>query len=207
MIKNLFTLILALSFVANVKAQNYRPIPESEATWLHTWHDWDNTQPDWQQIVYTDGDTIVNSISYVKIAEKTLNQNGIVSSSYVAAFRNDLINQRVMIIPKDSLNEYLLYDFSVNIGDTISNVFCMEYYGGSIEPSPLIDLYVNQVDSFLLGSDYFKVITLDNGVTGSSDLKWFEGYGSNLGPLGIMVTLLYLIHINGLVLQLIQSHI
>ncbi len=181
--KRFFTLTFISLFTVTAFSQSYHPIPENNATWLHTWHDWAWTEPDWHQIVFTDGDTLINTHNFIKIQEKTISQSGLITTSYVAAFRNDVTNKRVTIVPKDSTAEYLLYDFDVAVGDTINDVFSMEYYGGTITPSGLQDVYVTEVDSFLLMGSYHHIISVENGTSGLPPVNWFEGFGSNHGLL------------------------
>ena len=178
----LFLLIFTKSF-----CQSYIPIPDSNITWLHTWHHWDWSSPDGEQIVYTSGDTTINSINYVKVNEKLIwpvESNVSNSLGYLAAFRNDTVNMKVFVVPKDSIDEILLYDFNVNVGDTVKNTFCMEYWGGNMASSPTLDFYVEAVDSFLLGANYHQIIIVSNGTMGGPPVKWFEGFGSNYGLFG-----------------------
>jgi hypothetical protein len=182
--KKIYSLFVFGLFAQLSSAQSYVPIPQTNATWFHTWHDWDWMQPNWQQTVYTLGDTLINATTYTKIGETTLAQNGMLYSSYLGAFRNDSVAQMVYIVPKDSLNERTLYAFDVDPGDTIANAFCFEYYGSFAAPSPVDEFYVAAVDSFLLGSDYRKMITVNTTPSTTGSVKWFEGFGSNQGLLG-----------------------
>ena len=78
-----------------------------------------------------------------------------------------------IIFPNDSI-EYLLYDFNLNIGDTI--------------PQTIINLqnniYVTNIDSFFTPNGYYKIFNLSSGF----DL--IEGIGSTFGliePMSIFI--------------------
>ncbi len=84
----------------------------------------------------TFGDTIINSKEYMKVYKQTQNQPfefDIDQSSYYAAIRNDSIEKKVYVIFEyqpllfkfngeivecSPFDEFLLYDFSLNIGDS-----------------------------------------------------------------------------------------
>lgn len=84
----------------------------------------------------TFGDTIINSKEYMKVFKQTQNapfEFDINQSNYFAAIRNDSINKKVFVVFNDQFyvhnvngeiftcdpsDEFLLYDFSLQIGDT-----------------------------------------------------------------------------------------
>lgn len=181
----LLIIIWTTFFIPNTYSQGYHPLPETNATWLHTWHHWDWSHPDGEQIIFTDGDTTINSINYTKIEEKTIWPNMFTSADYLAAIRNDSINMKAYVVPKDSISEFLLYDFSLNVLDTIKNVFCLEYDGGVMSSNPpLVDYVIQSIDSFEIAGSYHKVVSVLNTSPGAMTVKWFEGYGSNHGLFG-----------------------
>lgn len=65
-------------------------------------------------------DTIIASNTYKKVIECP-------EQVYHGAYRSE--NRKVYFVPKDSTNQYLLYDFSVEVGDTIPQVY-FEYFNG-----------------------------------------------------------------------------
>ena len=85
---------------------------------------------------------------------------------YRGAMRNDTLNKKVYFIERDSLNEILLYDFSLNVGDTL--------YG----TMPFGNSPVTSIDSVLVGSNYHKRFF-------SSTWEIIEGVGSTYGLLEI----------------------
>ncbi|MBP1672799.1 MAG: hypothetical protein H6Q25_614 [Bacteroidetes bacterium] len=132
----LFSIVLLLFMTISVFAQNissesvkfsnstYKPF-KSNSLW---------SVSDMKYMTF--GDTIINSKEYMKVYKQTQHQPfefDIDHSSYYAAIRNDSINKKVFVIFKDQElvfdiygyqipcnadDEFLLYDFSLNIGDT-----------------------------------------------------------------------------------------
>jgi hypothetical protein len=79
------------------------------------------------------GDTSLNGMNYKKVyAENNLliqNNAGIhgcgypVNNGYLYAFRQDTLVKKCYLIPRDSTNEQLIYDFSLQVNDTFRNPY------------------------------------------------------------------------------------
>ena len=68
------------------------------------------------------GDTVINSQDYkilIKTGYSPCNHTTNLGPPYVGAFRDDTVAQKVYFVPPDSLNEQVLFDFSLHVGDTI----------------------------------------------------------------------------------------
>lgn len=90
---------------------------------------------------------------------------------YVGALRED--SGDVYFVPADSVQEFLLYDFSVDVGDTLFAVYSDESIWGGV-PGPVVrDLIVMQIDPDVDGLAY---IYLDELVPGFGT-TWVEGIG------------------------------
>ena len=135
--------ILTFSFVflwLTTFCQTYIPFPTHQAQWncrfSQFWYNSpnDNGTENDQLTYFTDGDTVINFMNYTKIAGTDLHNTywirpvtGVYQYSYfsgpgyIGCYRNDSINRRVLYLPYDSVNEKVLYDFSLNIGDTLHN--------------------------------------------------------------------------------------
>jgi hypothetical protein len=162
-----FFLIFNLAFLFNCKSQNYIAIPDSGAKWINYNFSYPPSTPQQFYYIYTTNgtDTAINSINYFRLMR---NVNG----PYYGAMRND--SGKVFIIPKDSLNEYIVYDFTANVGDTIFNVYedggFYTFYGG------VVDVVVQTVSTIDLGDGITrKTIQTTNGPV------WIEGMGSTKG--------------------------
>ncbi|MFT5602365.1 MAG: hypothetical protein ACI9N1_002618 [Flavobacteriales bacterium] len=107
-------------------------------------------------------DSIYNFLLYTKI-EDCNNQN------YIGCFRND--NGISYFLPKDSVQEYVVYDFTKSLGDTIFDVYYLEHgVNNQIE-----DLVLTAIDSTLIGSEYRLVYSFSNRHS------WIEGVGGTQG--------------------------
>jgi hypothetical protein len=99
------------------------------------------------------GDTIINSTLYNKLYELDYDPNCSLNTYgpyYVGCFRNDIPEKRVYFIKKTQSEELLLYDFSLNIGDTVPQTYINFSY-------PY--LIVEDIDSVMVGSSYRKRFT------------------------------------------------
>lgn len=164
-----------MSFFASNSYSQYFPFPTDNAVWTNverTLTFGQNGLPLWnisivERFCANGIDTIIGPQVYKKI-----NACSETSSNYHGALRYDI--GKVFFVPKDSLNEFLLYDFSVNVGDTV-NV---------IQRTHLWYPYYNTVDTYITGIDTIIV----NGTprrrifgSGGSFNTWVEGIGSNAG--------------------------
>lgn len=112
-----------------------------------------------------DEDTTIGSYTYSKI-----NYCG---GPYKGATRTE--SGKVYYIPKDSTADYLLYDFSVQPGDLIYNVYVEGVFGpANLYPDPLL---VTDVSEFTINGIAHKQIFLNEGVS------WIEGIGNNTNGL------------------------
>ncbi|REJ82263.1 MAG: T9SS C-terminal target domain-containing protein [Bacteroidetes bacterium] len=134
--------------------QAYHPLPDSNVVWRISWGTSGCLQSnlfDEYQYQVT-GDTNINASIYQKVvrtgsfdchAAPILPESG-----YLGAYRNNLVTQQVFFVPKDSLYEMLLYDFSLNIGDTVKGYLdFVAKYNTAI---------ISNIDSILIGSNYRK---------------------------------------------------
>jgi len=165
-LKNILILILVFSSQVSF-SQSYAELPDSNAKWINTHRTFTGipgNDPEWQiQYCAFGNDTVLNAKTYFKIDT--------CGGGYKGALRND--NGKVHFIPKDSTAEFLLYDFTLNEGDTIKDVYVESPNG---YPN-LYNLYIDSgaVDSVLLDGVYRKRIAFEFG------LGWIEGIGNSQG--------------------------
>jgi hypothetical protein len=129
---------------------------------------------------YTDGDTLINAQTYVKIKKVEVPNINDVSlfPAYTGAIRQDTLNKKIYVVLTDSTTEHILYDFSLQVGDTINSVLhsltagCL---GFNTETIYLIDtIQVN-------GNDH-RVFHYQGSCVGT-DGSYIEGIGSEFGLL------------------------
>lgn len=181
-------LIAAVAFfmLQQSNAQEYIPTAVEGAHWIVRLYD--KTQPNpvenlWEY--YADGDTIITDVSYKKIYKRSL----VVTQEeppfeadgpyeLYGFIRDDSTDRKVYAIEIDehvsecpTNEEYLMYDFSVNVGDTA--VFCLfpEFYDPTIT-SITPEIY--------LGFET-RVFATEWGF-----ISYYEGMGSDFGLFEMM---------------------
>lgn len=129
---------------------------------------------------YTDGDTIINSLTYSKIKKlEGPNLNDVsLFPTYTGAIRQDTLNQKIYVVLTDSTTEHILYDFSLQVGDTNNSVLhslVSNCLGFNTETLYLIDtIQVN-------GNDH-RVFHFQGSCAGNA-VSYIEGIGSDFGLL------------------------
>ena len=135
-------------------------------------------------IYYTSGDTIINANSYKKMnyindglfmgVLKPLNQI-FTGGSYSFSYRNDSLNKKVYIVPFDSIQETLWYDFNLHIGDTLKKSYSL---GGAFGQYSGLVLKVDSIDSMQVCNNYYKRFYINCGnPTPYSRISLTEGKG------------------------------
>lgn len=126
------TIIILICIISNVNAFcQYVKFPIDSAIWRVDYWNFDACgipQPNAQYQYTFDGDSIVNSISYSKVYSSGI--SNCLSFGFCGLLRDDTLNQKVYFIQPDSSSEKLLYDFSLNVGDTVPDLF--NYTGVSV---------------------------------------------------------------------------
>ncbi|MBK5285116.1 MAG: T9SS type A sorting domain-containing protein [Bacteroidia bacterium] len=152
-------LFALLSSCISVEAQTsvYHPFPDSNAVWRVGWGAASCAQFNYPQAQYQyeiDGDTMIGTYPYKKVIRiygvgfficwPDYLQGG----GYMGGFRQDTITRKIFFVPKDSIQETLLYDFNLLVGDTVRGMFLEVLVGNN--------LIVTDIDSILIGSTYRK---------------------------------------------------
>jgi hypothetical protein len=172
-----FVLIVCCLIGAScLKAQTnvYHPFPDSNATWASTY---DDINPGWfYDRFYLEGDTIMEGRIYNKVYN-FINWN---QRNFVGGIRQDTATKRVYaklnnwmypIYPPSTIlfqdtGDVLLYDFSLEIGDSI------------LIPSTFLYLKVNTIDSILVNGNFRKYLVLNAEFHPWVNSYWIEGIGS-----------------------------
>jgi type IX secretion system substrate protein len=132
--KTFFLLILNSAFLIfavgipldNSFSQAYYPFPTTTATWTYQFYDDVWHQPTGMfTSINMSGDTVYNGYTYYLVPGGAIRES----------------NKKIYVLPADSLQEYLLYDFNAGIGDTIFNIF------NPVSWCDLDTLIVNSIDS------------------------------------------------------------
>lgn len=167
--KNIFILILLSILAIKNYGQTYYSFPTTRGIWTHEGLDewWNPTGH--LTIEYLSGDTVIGSFSYKKIFEDTPSWGG---HSFKGGLRES--NRKIYYYSIDSLNEFLLYDFNKQLGDTVFHPYGV--YNGIQDT-----LIVQQIDSILCADGNYHKIWYFTG-TGCAS-PWIEGVGSQINLL------------------------
>lgn len=170
--KSVLEILLLCICILSTKAQNYVPFPDSNCVWNVGWFSNNSNR------VKIQGDSVHNNLQYKKyyISYDTSFVNA--QYTYMALVRQDLLSKRVFGIPGGSNQEKLMYDFSLNVNDTIT-VSSLGFTSGL---PPRVKVVAK--DSILIAGQFRKRLTLTSGYSWSAGLlyeRWIEGVGSDYG--------------------------
>ena len=175
----IFIVFSSLNFFScsELRAQPYFPIQDS-SSWVTKGINWGGPPHTlYQSKTITLGDTVINSLSYLKLY--FVGVNGM--KFFVGGIRNDTL-KRVYIFDNDSLKEYLLYDFGVKTGDTIVNAYNLN--GDTLIVDTVITTPRNELPDSNKGLARTKIrlfVKNDNGFGPPIANQWIEGVGTNVG--------------------------
>jgi hypothetical protein len=152
--KTILSFFIGLSICFSVTAQTYIPLVTDSGTYYRTDYTVNNGCTGilgTYQYVFS-GDTLINSSIYKKV-----NKSGWISNNicyigtplgYQGALRDDSLQRKVFIVKPGQTNEELVYDFNLNIGDTVFSVL--------LNPSACQDIIIDGIDSVLINNMWHK---------------------------------------------------
>lgn len=159
-------MLLVLS--VGINAQKYVPFPTSNASWSEIHVQQGACEPAgfcrYQYKML--GDTTINSVLYHKIYRQDDSLATNLNAVYFGAIREE--SKKIYFRSGNLNHEIRLYDFSKNIGDTLTN-FYNEHLGSGT---------ITAIDSILIDGSYRRVFHLDVLQNGN---VWIEGIGSTNG--------------------------
>lgn len=144
----LVAMIHCLPTTENAISQTYVPFPDSNAVWSYVLCDICQigpcSPPCYSYYYNIKGDTMINSINYNKLYQTW--DSSLTNLAYYGSLREDSF-KRVYYVSVNDTNEFLLYDFSKNVGDTI--------WG--------FDIVFNIDSVLLMNNQYRKRFIMSNG--------------------------------------------
>ena len=173
-------LLMLLPLVGVGQTSVYHPMPESDAVWS-VYQAIGTPDPNWCTVIYNypiviSGDTTIQSNVYKRLEtpyylDSSVGNNcqGISAPVYHGAFRQDIPNKQVFYVGQSDTVETLLYDFNLQVGDTIV---------GSLSLLP-VDHIITSMDSVLVGNSFRKRWTINE----TPFYSIIEGVGSTFGLL------------------------
>ncbi len=177
-----------LAFLANIKGQDYIPFPTSNTVWseYHNAPVSSGLSSYYYRNIFSNKDTIIDAKIYQQLFYSLTDTMYCESPSviYNGGIRES--NRQVFYLPKDSSNEYLLYDFTVQVGDTLKydySVFSSLY--GLLKIDSLLVLSIDSI--LILDGTYRKKINFSmffsSHLIPNYSTFWIEGIGNNMGLL------------------------
>ncbi|MBC7411017.1 MAG: hypothetical protein H7331_00995 [Bacteroidia bacterium] len=181
--KKLLLLTACVAVITSTKAQTnvYHSFVDTNATWNVTWSSANTCFPaNFTSIInysYTANGTVMyGGKTYIQILRNQISSNNS-NCNYTFPYattiliRNDVANKKVYIQDPSTLQDTVLYDFNLLVGDTVPHWFTNQR---SANATPFI---IQSIDSVLIGSTYRKKFNLNN----TSQVFFIEGIGSSNG--------------------------
>lgn len=181
--------IFFLLFIYALSASGQDYFPVSNAIWnINTVGS--NGDPTGEIIYGLKGDTLINDTIYHKLyllADTTLENENL--QNYLGAFRE--ADQKIWFRPKyGNITEFLLYDFTKGIGDTIWHNVSLEI--GYDNRQPVLIFNTNSyfisivLDRYFAGDiEKYSIVTglydIEYGFLWSTFHEWIPGIGSTIG--------------------------
>ncbi len=167
----IFTIATILTFTTGLKSQNYVPFPTENVNWnVYYVGTCEEKAPDTTLLRYTiHGDTTINEVAYKKLClESGDTINPIVKAIGGIREKDKKIyyNGRTILSSTDN-KEYLLYDFTKQIGDTIKH-----------NPQGWFYSVILDIDSIMIDGTYRKRYEVDNHWYYQNPDYIVEGIGS-----------------------------
>lgn len=159
-----FTIILiAILLSSKLFSQTYFYFPTSDAVWNYKIAGSLSYPYEWPVIDSLGQVITIGSNQYIEVY--VASQGG---SSVVGAIREDTIQRKIYF--HNYTNEIVLYDFTLDVGDTI-------YYSTNLNYN--LDYYkvVDSIDSTFVSGQFRKTWFLTNSYLSMTDI-WIEGIGS-----------------------------
>lgn len=147
--KLLLLFIIASPFFVKAQAYVYHPFPTTTGCWSYQYYDDFHNATGMFGGYGLNGDTTIASVLYHRIGNRAVRESGKI----------------IYYLPDTSSNEVILYNFNLNMGDTIFHP-----YGGAVCSNDTV--IVQYVDTILLSDGYHRHYQL------SSFATWIEGIGS-----------------------------
>jgi len=188
--KNFISIILFAGFIIlcySTKGQTnvYHPFPDSNAVWGMSAGCTDVNCGDYSYIkYYYDGDTVIEGIHYKKVVTEVLaltsgNCCYVPTGLWAGFLRQDIAEKKVYWRNQWTNGDTLLYDFTLNVGDTLNSF--LNYPDPWTEPKTVLS-----IDSVLVGTLYHKRFNIDTNVFRTEyTYSIIEGVGSTDGFSGV----------------------
>lgn len=175
-------LLICIEQKAFAQTNIYHPFPDSNAMWRVNQIDYSYPAPPYYALNYyqytISGDSLIGNTNWKKLWISGVFYANVPGTMYYNGLSNlirqDTLLKTIYIYHGSGNNDTILYDFNIQLGDTIPETWFMR-------APTWYHYHVTNVDSILIGSDYRKRWEISDSV-GFYQLFLVEGIGSLLGP-------------------------
>ena len=176
------SLLICLIFLLsnNTKAQDYVSLPTDNSTWIVNHFSFFGGSHTIETEMF--GDTIIGAKTYKKIFQNDPYLGNLENFEYVTALRED--DKKVYLIYKNQTEELLLYDFTKEVGDSVTVVTDLGFSGFPTFTTAKIE----SIDSVLLIDGNYRKRYFFPASTYHPDEYWVEGIGSSIGLLSPLLS-------------------
>lgn len=166
----IIAVLFVLIYIKGI-SQTYFPFPDTNAVWTVL-----GAQTTQHTIYAVKGDSVYNATVYKKYFTVTDTNLSNAQFTFHALVRQDLTSKRIYGIKKNTTTERVLYDFSLNVNDTLS-VYSFDFPFTNDKHK----IIVTHIDNVLVNSvsrKRFKVIGTQYLSQPCTPEYWIEGIGS-----------------------------
>ncbi len=183
----LLVLILVLVGINNSRAQTnvYHAFPDSGARWGgYSWgiNQYCQCPVTDKHTLFMDGDTLIGSFHYQKLLQSGYKTASLYPywccayvNTYEGAIRQDTQQKKIYINVGNQ--DFLLYDFNLSLGDTLSFATYISDFDTNV---------VTSIDSILVGNSFRKRLNITTLHYSGDSASIIEGIGSTLGLLDLI---------------------
>lgn len=132
------------------------------------------------ELIRFGNDTTVNTNVYKKVL-RLISEPQSSWSSY--GLIRETTDKKIYYRTDTSNQEYLLYNFSLNLHDTVISTVISSYNSGAVTYLQSAPLVVQSIDSILVGTKFRKQLHMFSFYAGIETDQWVEGMGSLSGML------------------------
>jgi len=195
----LVALILLLSFSTTDLAAQYIPFVEEGKFWFYMRHDnLDYPSAYSGYAISLLGDTIINNLNYKKVLQLELTGYGYYpyqdwefdipyqtsSINTISHIREDIAEKKVYVLPIDSTEEYLLLDFSLELGDTLNDYVYESIQADAWETDDTLGIVedISLMDSYGIARNTFLTTGVPHtgGLLSEIEIRIIEGIGTSI---------------------------
>lgn len=173
----LLTSFAFLAIFSKAQTSVYHEFPDSNAVWNFNFWAYcfaSGTGDEYYSIAIS-GDTVIASQTYHKLTTPYVESYstgtcGGINTGYKGAVREDVLNKKVYYYHPSASSEELLYDFNMQVGDTLKGFIANDPFGVPLDT-------VQEIDSVLVGATYRKRWIINT----CYNISFIEGIGSIYG--------------------------